>query len=655
MTRCASIKSMMKLLALVPLCVSARVFAVSLGDELILSALGDPVEVEIEVLQWEDIDLERVQVSAATREEYDVFKLTWLPVLENLNFNVVGPDINGKVRVLVSSRDPLDEPFLELLLVLRWPGGSLRREYVLLFDPPGAPARVLSTAPQDTPPAPAPEAVAEPAVVEEQTLPVEVAMVEETPAPATETQRVVVVEPSPPVVEPEPEVVVTLAPEPEPPAPPVTVVVEEEEPVAAVAPPVEEEAEVPDARTTVAVEVETVAPQPARAVPDTDRRVYQVRSGDSLWNIARQFRPAGAGDNLYQVLLSIHNLNRNSFINGNISLLKANAVLQVPTIADIESIDAASAETEFDNRWDQGTQRFEATQRGEAIPLFADRAPAEDEAVEAEPDLPPGTEAPFAEEAEDTLISASETNVPQPLQIALNTEAADAPDTSVPAPSITTIPDAPDSNEAAASPAPAVATTTQTISVTVDPSANMPAPDAEAPRVTTRAVVTAELETEVAAMRARRESAEAVAQQLQDSLAKARADRAAQASIFGTKNILLAGSAVVLFGVLIGGVMSGLRMAGDLRLMRGSFAGTSLDLPANQDWPGSAAAARIDLVERREPRMPEMEVVELPAPEPDKMPAAPAPARAAPENADDLFARMDDIIGADGGNSPKNS
>jgi FimV-like protein len=681
MKRVASVKTLMKLLALMPLLIafSTRAFAVSLGDELILSALGDPVEVEIEVLQWEDIDVDRVQVSAATREEYDVFKLTWLPVLDNLNFNVVGPDLNGKVRVLVSSRDPLDEPFLELLLVLRWPGGSLRREYVLLFDPPGATVRALTTTPASPPPEPVEETEVavvqvvppepEPVVDEAPTIPaatppVTVAIVEtpapvapppvETTPPVTETERVVVVTPEPVVPAPEPEVV---APQPEP-APSVTVIVEEEvvteavaEPEPVPAPPAEEESDVPDARTTIAVEVETVVPQAAQSLPDTDRRVYQVRPGDSLWNIARQFRPAGAGDNLYQVLLSIHDLNRNSFINGNISLLKANAVLQVPTVADIESIDASSAEEEFDNRWDLGTQRFEAAQRGEAIPLFAERVPVEEE-VAVELELPPGEEAPVAAENEGALISASETNVPQPLQIASDTEAADAPtaDASTPAPSITTIPDAP--AEPAATPAPALVTQTQTITVTVDTSANTPAPAVEALRVTTRAIVTAELETEVAAMRARRESAEAVAQQLQDSLAKARADRAAEASIFGTENMLLAGSAALLFGVLMGGVVFSLRIAGDLRSLRSNFTGTALDLPANGDWPGALTTARGAALERKEPHMPEMEVVELPLPEPDK---TTAPAKAPPKNADDLFARMDDIIGADNGNSPKNS
>jgi FimV-like protein len=770
MTGCARMKFVMKLQAIVLLLVvaSTRAFAVSLGDELILSALGDPVEVEIEVLQWEDIDLDRVQVAAASREEYDVFKLTWLPVLENLNFNVVGPDLNGKVRVLVSSRDPLDEPFLELLLVLRWPGGSLRREYVLLFDPPGAPAPALTTVVQEPPAPPAvaelvvaepvavepvvaepvvqepvtPPPVAEPVVVqvavaepvvaeaeaapapvEEESVdppppapatvveepPVEVVVaVVETPVapPAPEVAPPAEIAPLPPeaprvvVVTPEPAAAVAEAPEPAAPPQPapapepqvsvVTAVVEEA--ADAPAPVVEEEA-VPDARTTIAVEVETIAPQPVQALPASDRRMYQVRSGDSLWNIARQFRPAGAGENLYQVLLSIHDLNRSSFINGNISLLKANAVLQVPTVADIESVDAATAEAEFDQRWDEGTQRFEAAQRGEAIPLFAERAP-EEEAVPVEPELPPGEEAPVTDADEDALISASETNVPQPLQIAPDTEGSvePEPDADMPAPAIAVIPDAPAVVEAPPAPAPepalasapepaptldpepantpaqatvpatsiapattpAVATETQTITLSVDTSASAPAPVAEAPRVTTRAIFTAELETEVAAMRARRESAEAIARRLQDTLAQARADRAAEASIFGSKNLLQAGSAVLLFGVLLGGIVFSLRIAGDLRAMRSSFAGVALDLPANRDWSGTSAA-RAGTIERKEPRMPEMEVVELPFPESQKKPATPSAAGTTPKSPDDLFARMDDIIGADSANPAKNS
>src|SRR5690606_39208682 len=73
--------------------------------------------------------------------QYEGFGLEWRPVLDTLRFNLVGPSLDGSLRVLVSSIEPAEEPYLDLLLSLRWPGGSLLREYVLLFDlPPSADA-----------------------------------------------------------------------------------------------------------------------------------------------------------------------------------------------------------------------------------------------------------------------------------------------------------------------------------------------------------------------------------------------------------------------------------------------------------------------------------------------------------------------------------
>src|SRR5688572_21033373 len=130
-------------------------YAAALGDELILSQLGDPVEVEIAVTEWEDIDLDQLQISAGTPEVYESFGLNYLPALEALNFNLIGPNLDGEVKVLVSSRDPMQEPYLELLLVMRWPGGSLLREYVLLFDPPRPSPATPPASPQVAPQPPA--------------------------------------------------------------------------------------------------------------------------------------------------------------------------------------------------------------------------------------------------------------------------------------------------------------------------------------------------------------------------------------------------------------------------------------------------------------------------------------------------------------------
>jgi FimV-like protein len=736
-------RKLLTLLLPVSLLLSAHVLAVSLGDELILSRLGDPVEIEIDVLQWEDIDLERVEISAATREEYDVFNLTWLPVLEELSFNMVGPDLDGDVRVLISSRDPLNEPFLELLLVLRWPGGSLRREYVLLFDPPGAPtpaltavvaspsAESLERAAPQLPPAEDPITVADvpaavvqveetvalpveeplpvaelrenelPPVVEspveeefsqfievpvEEALPPVVALtveeelppvlelpvagelppavalvVEEELPPVAETQAEEfppLVDEDPPVAEPVPAIVsepepVTSepAPQPEPEAPQLVATIVEEileeeasppppdpEPLA----PEPEESDVPDARTQIAIEVETLTPQPAPMALDTARRTYQVRSGDSLWNIARQFRPAGAGENLFQMLLSMHNLNRNSFINGNISLLKANAMLQVPTADDISAIDPLTAETEFDRRWNEGTQRFDAAQRGEPIPLFADGPPPEDLVEEVEDELPLGKEAPGVDANENALIMVSQTNVPQPLQIAPDAETTAA------------MPASESSATTELESEPVLIVETQTVAVS-ETQQQLPAPPATptsvpVERTLTRAVLAAELEAEVAAMRTRRQSAEAVAQQLNVSLQRVQAERAAGASLFGTENLLLAGSSLLLFAALLVAVVFSFRIAGDLRLHTSD---TALDRLPAPTW--SKVPERAAVPERKEPHMPEMEVVELQMPTSAATELTQAAATDAADSplAEDLFARMDDILGTDTRDSTK--
>jgi len=294
--------------ALLMLWFSSHAWAVTLGQESILSALGDPIEVEIELLQWDDIDLGQVEIALASRDEYDAFGLGWLPTLAQLDFNLIGPDLRGAVKVLVSTREPVVEPYVELLLVLRWPGGSLLREYVLLFDLP-----VVRSA------------VSLPAEVEAPAVPEVVAATEEL------------------------TVAVTVA---------------DSDNTSAVEP-----------RNQGAIVVDNAVPLPAAqaaAAPASGRRVYQVREGDGLWSIAQQFQPAGAGENLYQMLLSLHDLNRAAFINGNISLLKANALLQIPGTNDIESVLADTAESLFEQRWAEGTRRLQTALRGEPLPAFSE-------------------------------------------------------------------------------------------------------------------------------------------------------------------------------------------------------------------------------------------------------------------------------------------
>ncbi|MEY4641579.1 MAG: hypothetical protein RLZZ227_1573 [Pseudomonadota bacterium] len=672
----------------------SRAFAVSLGDELILSRLGDPVEIEIDVLQWEDIDLERVQISAASRAEYEVFNLTRLPVLDELRFNLVGPDLDGDVRVLISSRDPLNEPFLELLLVVRWPGGSLRHEYVLLFDPPGA--RVMATAvvapAGEVAIVPAPTVIDAPGADSPARQPVnqELPLVvgpEPAAEPPTLAQSGAEPLPSFAAASPEPGAARSVPRDASPPA--IRPGVAEADPDTVDAVPESNDssdaaAPRPDVRTQVAIEVETLAPPIPAPALDTTRRNYEVRAGDSLWNIARQFTPAGAGVSLYQMLVSLHDLNRNSFINGNISLLKANAVLQVPAADDLARIDPLTADAEFDRRWDQGTQSFDPTLHGEPIPLFSDEASDEDLSLEVKDELPPGIEAPRIDADADGLVMVSSDEA-QPLQIDTAGEAAAGLSTPAPA-----APEPADTEVASAVTLQIETTAAQTQlppppASTVQPQESMqqeaaalaptersvfPATSPVREAVTadrqtvSRTLVAAELESEVELMRARRETAEALAQQLNATLQQAQAQKTAQGSFFLGANLLWTGGVFALFAAVLVAVVTSLKIAADLPLRR-SVSSTVLER-AEPVWFADAGRQNNGGNRHTEAGIAEMEVVELqmsdaaavfPSTVTSAAVAQAASAEQAPKGAvdADLFARMDNLLGDDRPNSSKST
>ncbi len=369
---CRIVMPVMALLLLVA--APSPLSAQGLGDEVILSRLGDPVEIEISLKDWQHLDMPRVKVTNASPEQYASFKLTYLPLLDSLNFNVVGPNLAGEVKILVSSRKPVTEPYMDLLLVMKWPEGSSMREYVLLFDPPlpnfngAGEQKPRSKSPAETLTSVADRPAVAMTVAEsaskEQSKPSQ-------PKPVVENK----VEPK--TVEPKKETKPEFKPDPKP-KESLTKTVTTAQP--------------PDVRTQTAIEVEKIGVTVPAPVND-GRRQYRVRSGDSLWTIARQFHPAGIGENLYQFLISLHDLNREAFINGNISLLKADAPLHIPSARDIAAINPGSAQKIFDQLWRDGVRSPDLAVAGDA-PLFKplNEADVPKPPPAPAPKLPPGTE-----------------------------------------------------------------------------------------------------------------------------------------------------------------------------------------------------------------------------------------------------------------------
>ena len=146
----------------------SNALALSLGRITVQSALGEPLQAEIEISDINADEAASLKVQPASSANFKSAGLDYNPVLTGLRMSLQKrPD--GRSYLRLSSDRLVQEPFVDLILDAAWQSGRLVRNYTMLFDPPGMrPAPVLvqpSPAPVSTPRA-APVPVAEPRVVQ---------------------------------------------------------------------------------------------------------------------------------------------------------------------------------------------------------------------------------------------------------------------------------------------------------------------------------------------------------------------------------------------------------------------------------------------------------------------------------------------------------
>lgn len=112
----------------------AGAHALGLGGVSLQSRLNQPLDAEIELRSVEPGDLEKLQVSLASREEFERSGLDRPFILASLVFETV--QRGDKNIIKVTTKDAFREPFVSFLLKVEWPNGRLLREYTLLLDPP---------------------------------------------------------------------------------------------------------------------------------------------------------------------------------------------------------------------------------------------------------------------------------------------------------------------------------------------------------------------------------------------------------------------------------------------------------------------------------------------------------------------------------------
>jgi pilus assembly protein FimV len=124
--------------------------AAGLGKLTVLSALGQPLRAEIELTAVSNEEAAGLVAKLASSEAYRAANVEFNPALLSLRFAV--EQRGGRQFVRITSPQPLNEPFVDLLLELSWNNGRLVREYTFLLDP--AELRATQSA-QVTPSAPA--------------------------------------------------------------------------------------------------------------------------------------------------------------------------------------------------------------------------------------------------------------------------------------------------------------------------------------------------------------------------------------------------------------------------------------------------------------------------------------------------------------------
>src|SRR5882724_1220754 len=110
-------------------------FALGLGEIHPNSALSQPFDAEIELVNPTPDELGTLKVGMASSDIFARFGLDRPNYLSTFTFKVV-PTGNGRAMVRVASTRAVTEPVVTILVEANWAGGRTVHEYTVFLDPP---------------------------------------------------------------------------------------------------------------------------------------------------------------------------------------------------------------------------------------------------------------------------------------------------------------------------------------------------------------------------------------------------------------------------------------------------------------------------------------------------------------------------------------
>jgi pilus assembly protein FimV len=315
---------MLKLLSIVAaLMMSTSVFAVGMGGINVASALGQPLKADIDLVAINKAEKDSLVARLASPEAYKSAGLEY-PYGNKFKFQIESR-ADGQAYIKASSVEPVNDPFVSLLVELTWSSGKLSREYTFLLDPPGyvseqptqekvqviAPAVAESAVPEEVKATPA-----------EQAVPIVTITPVEQAAPAAETAAKPAAAPAETAAKPVEQAAAPVATTPKP--------VKQAAPMEATIKPVEQAA--PKAAPKVA------------AVKAKQEKL-EVKRGDTMYKIAEQYKPADMS--LERMVVAIYRVNSDQFDGQNMNRIRAGKILHMPTQQELMSVSQPEAVKEI--------------------------------------------------------------------------------------------------------------------------------------------------------------------------------------------------------------------------------------------------------------------------------------------------------------------
>lgn len=293
--------------------------AVGFGNANVMSALGQPLRAEIALVDVSDIAKKTTLTARlAAPEAFSAAGLDYPYALSGLKFEI--ETRRGAYFIKVTTKDPVNDPFVSLLVELSWPSGKMVHEYTFLLDPPDykaeqpkaeevKPIEPVVATPIATP---SEEAAPAPAVVSETAA--------SAPAAATEAGEEVhaIAETAPAEGAGQAEGMPAAIPAEPTPA---------------------------DMAGGAEKPAETSAAVPAREEKPVEPKEIVVGRGDTLSKIAERLREPDV--TLEQMLVALYRANAGQFDGKNMNRIRAGKILRTPDASDLEHLSQRAAVNEI--------------------------------------------------------------------------------------------------------------------------------------------------------------------------------------------------------------------------------------------------------------------------------------------------------------------